>query len=224
MAEKPLTDSINALTAYINEVTGNEDTTLSDAVGTLIGGYGGISIDNWATGAYPKGNIVINSDRIYVNSFNRRNSITGVFLTNATYIESSAFSTMSNLSDFSAQNLEQCQDSILANNYKLKNVYLPKLYQVGSGTFSMSNIENISLPSLLSVKNNTFRECKLLKTVKLASCTKIEATNAFYNCTALTDIYLPNDASTYTGAPWGAVNATIHYNTQFDENGEPIIE
>lgn len=35
----PLTDSINALTAYTNEVTGAEDTTLSDAVGTLISGY-----------------------------------------------------------------------------------------------------------------------------------------------------------------------------------------
>lgn len=37
----PLTDSINALTAYANEVTGGSDTTLSDAVHTLANGYGG---------------------------------------------------------------------------------------------------------------------------------------------------------------------------------------
>jgi hypothetical protein len=37
----PLTDSINALTAYANEVTGVSDTTLSDAVHTLASGYGG---------------------------------------------------------------------------------------------------------------------------------------------------------------------------------------
>ena len=37
----PLTDSINALTAYANEVTGGSDTTLSDAVHTLASGYGG---------------------------------------------------------------------------------------------------------------------------------------------------------------------------------------
>ena len=37
----PLTDSINALTAYANEVTGASDTTLSDAVHTLANGYGG---------------------------------------------------------------------------------------------------------------------------------------------------------------------------------------
>lgn len=39
----PLTDSINALTAYANETTGKSDTTLSDAVGSLVEGYGGDS-------------------------------------------------------------------------------------------------------------------------------------------------------------------------------------
>ena len=37
----PLTDGINALTAYANETTGAEDATLSDAVGRLCEGYGG---------------------------------------------------------------------------------------------------------------------------------------------------------------------------------------
>lgn len=36
----PLTDKINALTAYANGVTGESDTTLSDAVATLADGYG----------------------------------------------------------------------------------------------------------------------------------------------------------------------------------------
>lgn len=37
----PLTDAINALTTYANTTTGVSDTTLSDAVATLIAGYGG---------------------------------------------------------------------------------------------------------------------------------------------------------------------------------------
>ena len=37
----PLTDGINALTTYANEVTGASDTTLSDAVESLVAGYGG---------------------------------------------------------------------------------------------------------------------------------------------------------------------------------------
>lgn len=36
----PLTDNINALTTYANEVTGASDTNLSDAVHTLASGYG----------------------------------------------------------------------------------------------------------------------------------------------------------------------------------------
>ena len=37
---QPLTDAINALTRYANETTGASDTTLSDAVETLVEGYG----------------------------------------------------------------------------------------------------------------------------------------------------------------------------------------
>ena len=37
----PLTDAINALTTYANETTGASDTTLSDAVESLVAGYGG---------------------------------------------------------------------------------------------------------------------------------------------------------------------------------------
>ena len=33
----PLTDAINALTTYANEITGKSDTTLSAAVGSLAG-------------------------------------------------------------------------------------------------------------------------------------------------------------------------------------------
>lgn len=36
----PLTDSINALTRYANEVTGESNTNLSDAVESLVAGYG----------------------------------------------------------------------------------------------------------------------------------------------------------------------------------------
>ena len=41
MPSTPLTDAIVALTTYANTVTGESDTTLSAAVGTLVDGYGG---------------------------------------------------------------------------------------------------------------------------------------------------------------------------------------
>lgn len=48
----PLTDSINALTTYANEVTGASDTNLSDAVHTLASGYGGGGASNIITGTF----------------------------------------------------------------------------------------------------------------------------------------------------------------------------
>lgn len=52
----PLTDSINALTTYANEVTGASDINLSDAVHTLASGYGGGEWDeiiaHYVTNAY----------------------------------------------------------------------------------------------------------------------------------------------------------------------------
>ena len=44
---QPLTDAINALTRYANETTGASDTTLSDAVETLVEGYGQGGGDDW---------------------------------------------------------------------------------------------------------------------------------------------------------------------------------
>lgn len=44
---QPLTDAINALTRYANETTGQSDTTLSDAVETLVEGYGQGGGDDW---------------------------------------------------------------------------------------------------------------------------------------------------------------------------------
>ena len=44
---QPLTDAINALTRYANETTGASDTTLSDAVETLVEGYGEGGEDKW---------------------------------------------------------------------------------------------------------------------------------------------------------------------------------
>lgn len=46
---QPLTDAINALTRYANETTGADDQTLSEAVGTLVAGYGQGGSDMWQT-------------------------------------------------------------------------------------------------------------------------------------------------------------------------------
>lgn len=76
-----LTSRIQALTAYANEVTGESDTTLADAVATLAEGYGqGYSADGLANGTEPSGDIILTVDnagtRTYI--FNGCINITSV--------------------------------------------------------------------------------------------------------------------------------------------------
>lgn len=46
---------------------------------------------------------------------------------------------------------------------------------------------------------------------------------AFRRSSALTDIYVPWSEGAVANAPWGATDATIHYNTVFDANGDPVV-
>ena len=58
----PLVEGLNTLTAYANETTGKSDVTLSDAVGSLVEGYGG--------GSGPTTTSVINSDMKFLSFSN----------------------------------------------------------------------------------------------------------------------------------------------------------
>ena len=64
MAETPLTDSIEALTTYANQVTGASDTNLSDAVYTLAQGYG-----SGGSALFERGEITIESDVTAANFY-----------------------------------------------------------------------------------------------------------------------------------------------------------
>lgn len=48
------------------------------------------------------------------------------------------------------------------------------------------------------------------------------AGDAFQGGTKVTDVYVPWAEGEVANAPWGMTNATIHYNTTFDENGNRI--
>ena len=66
MANDPLTQNINALTAYANGLTGESDTNLSDAVASLGAGYGGggggYSASDILCGAAPSGDVSFETD------------------------------------------------------------------------------------------------------------------------------------------------------------------
>ena len=79
------------------------------------------------------------------------------------------------------------------------------------------------MPSLLVLKRSAFNGCTGLTEVKIYNKLTECAAAAFYNCPNIKDIYVPWAEGEVANAPWGATNATIHYNTTYDENRNPIV-
>jgi hypothetical protein len=79
-------------------------------------------------------------------------------------------------------------------------------------------MNDISLPNATSIGTYAFAYCTAMNDISLPNATSI-GSSAFSGCNNLENIYLPNSEESYEYAPWGAINATIHYNCEFDENG-----
>lgn len=94
-------------------------------------------------------------------------------------------------------NIKQFNISCFENCYYLK----------GSITFSQS---------LTQIYNKAFANTRLeeIKFRQSVGNNPIIANNAFSNCKNLLDIYVPWSEGEVADAPWGATNATIHYNSE----------
>lgn len=95
----------------------------------------------------------------------------------------------------------------------LSQIELPDhIYWIGQQAFAFCTaLTEFKFPkSLIEIKKYAFRRCPLTRVVFRSKLNNIEAT-AFYECTSITDIYAPWSEGEVAGAPWGATNATIHY-------------
>lgn len=63
------------------------------------------------------------------------------------------------------------------------------------------------------IYNYAFHNCTGLTSVTFKGTPSNISSSAFNGCTNLTDIYVPWAEGAVADAPWGATNATIHYNT-----------
>jgi hypothetical protein len=76
--------------------------------------------------------------------------------------------------------------------------------------------------ALLELGTSTFRDCISLEKIIFKGTPTTVANNVFSNCINIKDIYVPWAEGEVANAPWGATKATIHYNTTYDENDNPI--
>lgn len=230
----PLTDSINALTTYANEVTGQSDTNLSDAVHTLASGYGqGYSIKDMAI----KGaNLLENQDLDLNGVVNVASFAFNDCLFNKVYSDTvktigiRAFGASANagarniLIDFDFPNLEETKDYPFGYRKFLKTDIVCTAIKVGTSFAEGSaNVTSIKYTRADSIASDQVYGCgTAIKIIINSTPTKI-ANNAFRNANNLADIYVPWSEGAVADAPWGATTATIHYDTVFDTNGDPII-
>lgn len=236
--------ALDALVRYSNEVTGESDTTISEAVETLVDGYGqGFTAEDIATGADLWGDVTINSTYIRGYAFPRSwdthsgqtmskaRSITSLYAPNCIYIGEYAFRLQTNLTRVILPECTTIEASAFSgySSYHYMSVtelYMPKVETIGNNAFYFNKhgFEKLVLPeSLRTLGNYCFASNEYLKTVYFmgSNVTSIGSTCFTSGVQTITDIYVPWSEGAVANAPWGANSATIHYNTVYDSNGEP---
>lgn len=187
--------NVRALIDKVKNGTGGGDTTAAYNEGYAQGKADEAKrlLEARAMGTEPKGDIVIEAETIAQGAFMYCKTIKNVELPNAIAIGGSAF----------YQN-------------PITSIVIPKVETIGQSAFYMSrgDMSSIILPATLkSIETNAF-SYTVLKTVTFEGTPESIATNAFTGSAQLTNIYVPWSEGEVASAPWGATNATIHYNSE----------
>lgn len=180
----PLTDAINALTTYANETTGKSDTTLSDAVGSLVDGYssegGGLSFADYCNGL-ANGTL----DTIIDTSTTKFPPNARLF-NGQTSLKSVSFNALTDISG---------TDYMFRNCTNLESVSLPvltNLGQAGSYFEGCSKLTNVDLKTVTTgyIGSNMFKNCTLLAFADLGAPSARINANAFNGCSSLKTIVI----------------------------------
>lgn len=240
-----------------NTTTGESDTNLTDAVASLIDGYGGITptgtiniTDTSLTDVSDYANAqVVDADLIASNIKKDVNilGVTGTFegggstptkgfvptawdsAGNVTsgvwygstmperaigvYNDDSQTSYTKNLGSVDISGLQTIPKYAFAFCRKLSAVnFSDELTTIDNFGFSRTGFVSLVLPnSVTTLGTYAFRECNDLKAITFTAIASLQS-NTFTSCTKLLDIYVPWANGEVGYAPWGATNATIHYN------------
>lgn len=99
----------------------------------------------------------------------------------------------------------------------LNEIKIPEgVLEIGIGAFMFCNsLSEITIPStVVAIGSQAFYSCSNLTKVTFKGTPQNLYNNIFSNCSKLTNIYVPWTKYQVINAPWGATNATIHYNAE----------
>ena len=196
-----LTDKLSAIGNAIRAKTGGTDMLTLDQMPTAIAG-----IQTGSGG----------SDELAKKIITREGNITEL-PSDITKIGNCAFYNYTNLALTSLPSgITSIGDYAFYYCENLALTSLPEgITSIGDYTFcGCKNLSLTSLPSSVNIiENHAFRYCTSLTTLTFKGTPTGISDSAFYRCDKLTNIYVPWAEGAVSGAPWGATNATIHYNT-----------
>lgn len=155
-----------------------------------------------------------------------------------TFPNSGAIRECPNLENVDLPLLKSTSEYAFLGPNKLRSISLPSLTSCSTGIFfGCSLLESVSLPKLQTMGNNTFYTCPAIRQIDLPSvktigsgqvngCRSLEVINIGPSITSINSqafqgspdglvINLPVAEGAISGAPWGAPNAIINYDTPY---------
>lgn len=212
-------------------------TNYASAVVEVAGGNSGWTFEEMVTPTGLNGDLVYNgtsfNTQVCANLFGYRTGITSVIMENYTGSLPS-FRNCSSLSYIYFPKVTSLIGQGLNTTGFSGTLYMNKMTPVitklsaGACFNNMPNVTRIILPATITTVaaqafNSGLSQCADI--CFLGTPTSLP-TNTFVGTNtiaAIQNIYVPWAEGEVANAPWGATNATIHYNTTFDENGDPIV-
>lgn len=217
------TDSWDTMALHIGQISGGSEELagLIDGTATEItvpDGVTDIRIGAFANCARLTNVILPESVKtLGINAFSSCSSISITSLpSGVTSIGQSAFNGCTKLALTELPNgITVINNLVFYNCYKIALTSLPSgITSIGSSAFQHCGKLSLSqIPAAVAtIGASAFYGCLGITEMTFAGKpTTINAT-AFQNCTNLLDIYVPWSEGEVANAPWGATNATIHYN------------
>lgn len=146
-------------------------------------------------------------------AFNQCNGMTSADLRFLKIIGSSSFAYCSSLEEVTLPSVELIKDYAFRNCIAMRRVtFGDNLQEIRPNAFAYDTaLEELDFgPNLNSVLTEAFVGCTALRSVRFRS-KPVLYSSTFSNCSSISDIYVPWSEGEVSGAPWGAVNAAVHY-------------